>query len=241
MKKVLLVCAVLLLPSLSFAQAAPYPITVCCNGSGWSEGLPSSNSATGVAISTFITLGGGSSITMSSGKWTLDGSGLVGNAAFNITLNTNKFTVVGTNGNTVVGGTLAVTGASTFTTASFWANGFAGINVGSSVYTGRGTTNPTNALNIYDGTAPAGAAGSGFETLYSTAGELRVMDAGGVATLLSPHDHATGKWIFDSIESSTGRRITIQMEDLAKWIDAHYGTSFVVETAPPSPYPVVKR
>lgn len=58
-------------------------------------------------------------------------------------------------------------------------------NVGATTYPGRSSTNPTNAINIYDGTAPAGTLANGV-TLYSQAGKLWAMDASGAATKLTP-------------------------------------------------------
>ena len=92
----------------------------------------------------------------------------------------------------------------------------------------RATTAGTNRLDIYDGTAPVGTLAAGI-SLYSTAGELRVMDSGGVATLLSPHDNQ-GYWVFDSLDSTTGRRLHVDMERLIKALNAHFGWNFVKET-----------
>jgi len=50
----------------------------------------------------------------------------------------------------------------------------------------RATTAGTKILNIFDGTAPAGTLADGC-SIYSTTGELYVMDAAGNATLQSPH------------------------------------------------------
>jgi len=48
----------------------------------------------------------------------------------------------------------------------------------------RATTNPTNALSLYNGTAPVGTLTNGV-SFYSSGGEAYVMDASGNATLLS--------------------------------------------------------
>lgn len=53
------------------------------------------------------------------------------------------------------------------------------------VYALRSSTEPTNAINLYDGTAPVGTMTNGV-TLYSTAGKLWAMDAAGNATKLTP-------------------------------------------------------
>lgn len=52
------------------------------------------------------------------------------------------------------------------------------LNAGGTGATSRGTTSPTNALNLFDGTAPVGTLANGG-TLYSASGELLGMDAGG--------------------------------------------------------------
>lgn len=117
----------------------------------------------------------------------------------------------------------------TLTGHFFMTTGFR-MNIGVTVYPGRTVTNPTNAINIYDGTAPSGTMANGI-TLYSTAGELRVMDAAGNATLLSPHDALTNEWIFDSVDSVTGKGIRIDMERLMRALDAHLGGGFIHERA----------
>jgi hypothetical protein len=131
------------------------------------------------------------------------------------------------------------TGLALFTNALAADNGAyvnGSVSVGTLTRAGRSTTNSTNAINIYDGTAPVGTT-TGNITLYSTAGELRVMDAGGTATLLSPHDPKTGKWIYSAVDSRTGRSLRVDMEDLVKFLDAQFGTHYTRESGPPTPYP----
>ena len=89
----------------------------------------------------------------------------------------------------------------------------------------RATTEGTNHLDIFDGTAPVGTLAAGI-SLYSTAGELRVMDSGGVATLLSPHDD-DGYWVFDSINTQTGKRLVIHMERFMRRLEEHFGWGFI--------------
>jgi hypothetical protein len=95
----------------------------------------------------------------------------------------------------------------------------------------RGTTEGTNHLDIFDGTAPVGTLANGI-SLYSTSGELRVMDAAGNPTLLSPHDE-NGNWIMDThvgkINGSKGKRLIVDMEKLVKFLNAHFGLDFVHE------------
>lgn len=92
----------------------------------------------------------------------------------------------------------------------------------------RGTTEGTKQLVLFNGTAPAGTLANGV-SLYSTSGELRVMDAAGNATLLSPHDHDTNEWIYDSVDTTTGKRLRIDMERMMKAINDHFGWDFVKE------------
>lgn len=98
-----------------------------------------------------------------------------------------------------------------------------GIKIGAA--TGRATTEGTNKLDIFDGTAPIGTLANGI-SLYSTAGELRVMDAAGNATLLSPHDKDTNEWVYDCVDKD-GKRLRIKMEQMMKFLDEKFGTDFV--------------
>jgi hypothetical protein len=91
----------------------------------------------------------------------------------------------------------------------------------------RATTAGTNRLDIFNGTAPVGTLANGI-SLYSTAGELRVMDAAGNATLLSPHDKETNEWIYDSVDKN-GKRLRIDMERMMKAINDKFGWDFVKE------------
>ncbi|MFA6251396.1 MAG: hypothetical protein WC603_02100 [Candidatus Paceibacterota bacterium] len=93
----------------------------------------------------------------------------------------------------------------------------------------RGTTEGTNHLDIFDGTAPVGTLTNGI-SLYSTAGELRVMDAAGNATLLSPHENINNYWVFDSTNQGTGKSLVIDMELMMKKLNETFGWDFVHET-----------
>ena len=89
----------------------------------------------------------------------------------------------------------------------------------------RATTEGTNHVDIFDGTAPAGTLANGC-SLYSTAGELRVMDAAGNPTLLSPHDE-NGYWIFNSRSGLTGKMFTVHMERLIRALNDQLGGGFI--------------
>ena len=93
----------------------------------------------------------------------------------------------------------------------------------------RGTTEGTNHLDIFDGTAPSGTLTNGV-SLYSDTGELRVMDAAGNNTLLSPHEDENNYWVFDSTNSETGKSIIIDMEEMMKRLNNTFGWDFVHET-----------
>ena len=92
----------------------------------------------------------------------------------------------------------------------------------------RATTAGTNRLDIFDGTAPVGTLANGV-SFYSTAGEARVMDAAGNATLLSPHDTDTNEWIFHSKHTPTGKVLKIDVERLLKFVNDHFGLDAVHE------------
>lgn len=92
----------------------------------------------------------------------------------------------------------------------------------------RATTGGTNRVDIFDGTAPVGTLANGC-SLYSTAGELRVMDAAGNASLLSPHDKADNAWIYFSKNTVTGKVLKIDMEKMMRALNEKLGGGFIHE------------
>ena len=92
----------------------------------------------------------------------------------------------------------------------------------------RATTAGTNQVVIFNGTAPVGTLANGC-SFYSTAGEMRVMDAAGNATLLSPHDQTTNEWIYDSAHTPTGKRLKINVEKLLRFVNDHFGLDCISE------------
>lgn len=86
----------------------------------------------------------------------------------------------------------------------------------------RGTTAGTNHLDIFNGTAPVGTLTNGI-SIYSSSGEAYVMDASGNATLFSPHDRETNEWIFNSIDTKTGKRLKIKVERLLRFLNEKFG------------------
>lgn len=95
----------------------------------------------------------------------------------------------------------------------------------------RATTEGTNHLDIFDGAAPVGTLTNGI-SLYSTTGELRVMDAAGNPTLLSPHDK-NNNWIFDSYvgQGKDRKRIIVDMEKMVRFLNKHFGADWIHEYA----------
>ena len=92
----------------------------------------------------------------------------------------------------------------------------------------RATTAGTNQLVLFNGTAPVGTLTNGA-SFYVTSGEMRVMDAAGNATLLSPHHSESNEWIYDSTHTPTGKRLRIRVEALMRFIDKHFDLGLVVE------------
>ena len=96
----------------------------------------------------------------------------------------------------------------------------------------RATTVGTNALQIFNGTAPVGTLANGI-SLYSSSGEAYVMDAAGNATLFSPHDSETNEWIFKSKHTPSGKVLKIDVERLLRFVNDHFGLDAVQEFIEP--------
>jgi len=92
----------------------------------------------------------------------------------------------------------------------------------------RATTEGTNQLVMFNGTAPVGTLTNGV-SFYSASGEARVMDAAGNSTLLSPHDQATNEWIFHSKHTPTGKVLRIDVEKMLRFINDHFGLDMIQE------------
>ncbi len=89
-------------------------------------------------------------------------------------------------------------------------------------------------LAIANGTAPG--AGTDNQSYFyakddAASSEMYVMDQGGNETKISPHDPETGKWIFYSKNTETGRVLRIEMEelisDLAEEMSPKTGKNYV--------------
>lgn len=92
----------------------------------------------------------------------------------------------------------------------------------------RSTTEGTNQLVLFNGTAPVGTLTNGI-SIYSSAGEAYVKDAAGNATLFSPHDKDTNEWIYYSVHTPTGKTLRIDMERIMRFINDHFGLDAVHE------------
>jgi len=103
--------------------------------------------------------------------------------------------------------------------------GASGIRLASD--TAHGTTAGTNLISIFNGTAPVGTLANGA-SFFCASGEMKVIDAAGNVTVLSPHDD-DGQWIFDSRDSVTGRGLRIQMEQMMRRLDEMLGGGFIEE------------
>lgn len=91
--------------------------------------------------------------------------------------------------------------------------GHEGLKVGGTA--DRGGTVGDNVVHIFNGAAaPAGALANGI-SLYSEAGECKVLDAAGNSTTLSPHTD-DGDYIIHSYSAAKDETVTIHLEKLAK-------------------------
>ena len=90
----------------------------------------------------------------------------------------------------------------------------------------RATTAGTNQVVIFNGTAPVGTLANGC-SFFSTAGEMRVMDAAGNWTQISPHDRKTNEWIYNSVHTPSGKGLKINVEKLLRFVNDHFGLDCV--------------
>lgn len=90
----------------------------------------------------------------------------------------------------------------------------------------RATTEGTNHLDIFNGTAPVGTLANGA-SLYCDAGEMWVMDAGGTPTQISPHD-PDGYWWFNS-RTRENKKLQIDVEKILRFVNDKYGLDMVRE------------
>ena len=121
------------------------------------------------------------------------------------------------------------TGGTTTNAKAFISEQGLELSTGGSAPTARGTTNPTNALSLFDGTAPVGTLTNGT-SLYSSSGEQRVMDAAGVEQMLSTHNKALTDNVAVSVVSMTVAAATGIGGVIHYTIEVYNGTDIQVET-----------
>lgn len=80
----------------------------------------------------------------------------------------------------------------------------------------RGTTEGTNQLVLFNGTAPGGTLTNGG-SIFCAGGEIKVADAAGNITQISPHDKL-GNWIHDET-NYMGRRLRVDLERMLAALD----------------------
>ena len=91
-----------------------------------------------------------------------------------------------------------------------------------------GTTVGTDIISIFNGTAPVGTLSNGA-SFFAASGQMRVIQADGTATDVSPHNPVTGEWWHNSEQTVTGKHTRIHMERLVRFLDNHFGTDFLEE------------
>lgn len=175
---------------------------------------PTAISAVTGVFSGAVTVGG--AITANGGVALGAGDNLTGSSTSNIAINTNKFTVAGATGNTVVAGTLAVTGAQT-NTAAVRANG----GVVSSLYNfaSASVVNGTGDAITMDFTPdfPSLAAGLAITFIAEAAntGAVTLAIDGGAAKAIGEYNGAYSALEANDIRS--GQVVTI-VYDGTQWV-----------------------
>ncbi|MDP2731078.1 MAG: hypothetical protein Q8O55_11450 [Dehalococcoidales bacterium] len=87
-----------------------------------------------------------------------------------------------------------------------------GLVIGSDGSVDRGTSVGTNSISLFNGTAPSGTLVNGA-TFYCEGGEMKVLDAAGNSTTLSPHTE-DGDFVIHSYSAVKGKTVTIHLEKL---------------------------
>lgn len=90
------------------------------------------------------------------------------------------------------------------------------------------STPGTNLVTIINGTAPVGTI-TNAASFYVAAGEMQVIDAGGVVSQLSPHNPETGEWWFNSKDTRTGKVFRVHMERLVRKLEEQFQWGFIDE------------
>ncbi len=104
------------------------------------------------------------------------------------------------------------------------------VGIGTSALPSGGGT-PVLALAVSSGDPTGiGANTAGiFVKDVSSSGELHAFDEAGNVSLLSPHDPVTNEWVFESRNLYSGKTIRVDIEKLAKAVEALTGQTFVTE------------
>lgn len=166
------------------------------------------------------------------------GDDLIGSSTSDIVFNTNKFTVAGATGNTVIAGTLGVTGVGTFTAESVHN---AGLTDGTATLDGSGAWTGITSLVVDDITVNGNtisSAGASSLTITATAGqnvsiESVTLDGGVVAgvsnlTMSGTLDlgtntildgSMTGDWDLGTGDITTGGKLVLDVDGTAENAD----------------------
>lgn len=86
------------------------------------------------------------------------------------------------------------------------------------------TTAGTNVVSIFNGTAPVGTLTNGI-SFYSAGGECFVIDAGGTATQLSPHNKK-GEYVINSYSAQKKKTLQINIEGVCRKLAEMYPQEF---------------
>jgi len=93
--------------------------------------------------------------------------------------------------------------------------------------TAHATTAGTNIISLFNGTAPVGTIQNGA-SFFCASGQMKVIQANGTATDVSPHNPETDEWWFNS-KDVHGRVFRVHMERLMRKLDEMLGGGFIEE------------
>jgi hypothetical protein len=94
-----------------------------------------------------------------------------------------------------------------------WDSSLDALNIGVAAAVARGTTSGKGVINLFNASvAPVGTLANGI-SLYAEGGVLKVNDAAGNASTLSPHDE-DNRWVFDSKNEVSGQSFRVDMQKL---------------------------
>lgn len=101
------------------------------------------------------------------------------------------------------------------------------ITLWSSVLGGTYTVKVKNFLELIGTNTEPPNANQAIIWSSGTAGgqSIYVQDGAGFRTKISPHN-AAGEWVYESTNANTGRSVSVNMEQLVRFIDEKFGTTF---------------